>query len=135
MKSTVLKAWMMACARLALVFLLLTCFMTGTGLTADKPSVKTGPVTQVTSESFTITGTANPNGSTTRCHFQFGTTPQYEQGSSGNYFAGSGTSDMTLMLVIRASQVNAVYHYRLVCENGAGVSYGADMTYKTKSSD
>ena len=102
--------------------------------TAPKPSVKTGPPTQITTNSARLTGTVNPNGLKTSCHFKYGNTTAYETGV-GMPPVGNGTSNVTVYVDLTKLHVNAIYHYQLVCENSSGITYGSDMAFKTKASD
>jgi hypothetical protein len=102
--------------------------------TAPKPSVKTGPAIQITSNSARLTGTVNPNGLKTSCQFKLGKTTVYESGIGASP-AGNGTSNVTVYLDLKQLHVNTVYHYQLECENSSGVSYGSDMSFKTKASN
>jgi phosphodiesterase/alkaline phosphatase D-like protein len=101
--------------------------------TAPKPSVTTGPAASVTTESARVTGTVNPNGLPTTCHFVYGTTTNYKQGI-GKLAAGNGTSNVKIAIDLTGLHPNTSYHYELVCENSSGIVYGSDMAFKTKSS-
>jgi len=102
--------------------------------TAPKPSVKTGPPTQVTTQSARLTGTVNPNGLKTSCHFQYGTTTDYKTGV-GTSPVGNGTSNVAVYVDLTKLHVDSIYHYALVCESSSGISYGSDMAFKTKSAN
>jgi hypothetical protein len=103
--------------------------------TAPKPSAKTGPAVQVTTQTARVTGVVNPNGSKTVCHFQYGTTPQHEIAGIGQLLVGNGTSNVPAAIDLTNLHVNATYHYELVCENSSGITYGSDMVFKTKLSN
>lgn len=119
---------------------------------AAAPTVVTGNASEITDESATLTGTVNPNGDATTVVCPPGikapslycatvnrpTTYYFEYGTTTSY--GSRTPTATLSSSTTATAVSAgvqgleastTYHYRLVASNGAGTSYGADMTFET----
>lgn len=102
----------------------------GIALAAASPAVKTGGAAKITQESATLTGTVNPNGSSTTYYFQWGLTTGY--GVSGSaHSAGSGSRDVSVRETASGLSPGTTYHYRLVATNGAGTSVGADRTFKT----
>jgi hypothetical protein len=104
---------------------------------APKPDVKTGPATQITTNSARLTGTVNPHGLKTTCWFRFGTTTEYGTGigTSPVSSGGIGPSTVPVYVDVNKLHVNTVYHYQLVCENSSGLTAGADMSFKTKASN
>jgi hypothetical protein len=101
---------------------------------APPPSVKTGPPTNITTNSARLTGTVNPNGVKTMCQFQYGTTTDYKTGI-GTSPAGNGTSQINVYVDLNKLHVDTIYHYQLKCESSSGFSLGSDMAFKTKSSN
>jgi phosphodiesterase/alkaline phosphatase D-like protein len=95
------------------------------------PKVTTGPAKHVTDTSATLTGTVNPNGSPTSCHFEYGQTRHYGS-TTPSQNVGSGTKPVKVSATITGLTPNTKYHYRLVCTNLGGQGTGGDKTFKTK---
>jgi hypothetical protein len=98
------------------------------------PAVTTGPAISVRKSTATLTGTINPNGLATTYHFEYGEDTNYGK-STSETDAGSGTDDVSVAVSIAKLKEDTVYHFRLVAINGAGVTYGEDMAFKTKDDD
>jgi len=94
------------------------------------PTVTTGSATPITSESATLKGKVNPNGSITEAHFEYGTTTSYGSTSSSEDI-GAGTSSVTVSATISGLISDTTYHYRLAATNIEGTSSGTDMTFYT----
>lgn len=93
------------------------------------PSASTGAASGVTSSQALLAGTAVADAAAS-AHFQYGTSAAY----------GMATPSQALTAAIRPHALSATvaglaasttYHYRLVSENAAGVSYGVDETFTT----
>jgi len=139
MKPTMSKTGKMVFAQLVLVFLLLTCFLAGTGMAAGKPSAVTKAATFVSYCTARLNGTANPNGLLTTIYWEYGTTTAYGKKTSV-WSVGSGTSDVTFYAdvgnvppKVGSLTPNTTYHFRFVAENSAGKAYGADMAFTTQA--
>ena len=97
------------------------------------PDVTTGGA-DVTPTTATVHGTVNPDGlDTTDCHFEFGPTTSYNEGSvtcaEGKVLTGSGDSPVSA--VLEDLTPGTTYHYRLVANNENGISTpGSDQTFK-----
>jgi hypothetical protein len=94
------------------------------------PAVTTGPASNVTANSATVTGTANPNGQSTMVHFEYGTTTGYGA-STPDQNIGSGTGAVDVAANLTGLAPNTTYHYRLVGTNASGTTVGADQTFTT----
>jgi hypothetical protein len=99
-------------------------------LALTKPSVSTGPAHQVSYASAVLTGTVNPNGSSTSYYFEYGSTKRYG-GQSTIASAGSGTRSVKVSIPIGGLRPITLYHYRLVAVNGSGASIGSDRVFLT----
>ena len=77
-------------------------------------------------------GTVNPNGTSTTYWFQYGTTTSYGL-QTGTHSAGSGTSDRPVSAHLSGLAAGTTYHYRLVAQNAAGTTQGADQTFTTSA--
>jgi hypothetical protein len=112
----------------------------GTSVGADQafttdpaPTVSTGSATSITSSSAVVNGIVNPQGHSTRYFFQYGTTTSYGvQTSPGG--AGSGTGNVAVHQTLTGLAPSTTYHYRIVAQNSAGQSTGADQMLTTSSS-
>ncbi len=101
--------------------------------TPPAPSVTTGPAGRITTKSAVLTGTVNPNGLQTTCHFEYGKTTSYAAGI-GVIAAGNGTGSVPIKLEWATFDPGTTYHYKLACENSTGPASGADMTFTTNAS-
>jgi hypothetical protein len=99
-----------------------------------EPVVTTGSAKSVKSSAAMLTGTVNPNGLPTTYHFEFGKDTSYGN-TTAETDAGSGIDDVEVSVGIAKLSDDRIYHFRLVAMNGAGTTYGNDMTFKTKKHD
>lgn len=99
-------------------------------LAGSSPTVATGGHSHVTDNTAVLSGTVNPNGSTTTYYFQWGLTTAYGVDSVAHK-AGQGTKPVSVSTTATGLIPGTVYHYRLVATNGAGTTIGADRTFKT----
>ena len=96
------------------------------------PLAQSGPASNVTTDSATLAGTVNPQGSQSTYAFEYGTSTSYgasvpaPEGS-----AGTGTSNTPVSLTISGLLAGTTYHYRLLARNEDGSSYGADTVFRT----
>jgi hypothetical protein len=94
---------------------------------AYPPTVTTGSAANLTGTTATLNGTANANGSATTCHFDYGTTASYGT-QTADTAAGAGTTSVNVSNDL-SGLIASTYHYRLVCANSGGTSYGSDSTF------
>ncbi len=97
---------------------------------ATPPSASTGPVTAVGSTSATLTGSVNPNGTSTNWYFEYGTSTSYGTKTSSKS-AGSGTGSGGVSADITGLAAGTSYHYRLVATSSAGTTRGVDGIFAT----
>jgi hypothetical protein len=100
--------------------------------TPSAPSATTSYASHATYSSVIVYGYVNPHGAATGCSFQYGTTTGYG-GQTPLAPAGNGTMTIKLSQTITGLQPGTTYHYRIAAVNGAGLTYGADRTFKTAS--
>ena len=112
------RAATVACAVTYLVY-------EGTG-----PAATTDPESSVTATSATLNGRVNPNGASTTCYFDYGTTPSFGQRSASDN-AGSGSSAISVSIPVTGLTSETVYYFRMVASNQNGVAYGATETLTT----
>lgn len=99
--------------------------------TASAPTVTTGPATNVTQNTVTLTGKVDAHGVSTTYTFQYGISTNYgSQTTAVAVPAGSGA--VTVTSSIQGLKAGQAYHYRLVAVNASGTTNGADATFKTK---
>ena len=99
---------------------------------ASVPGASTGPATNVTFDSATLTGVVNPNKEDTTYYFEYGTTTAY--GAKTPDATVGGNAGKEVDATITGLAPNTVYHYRLVATNPSGTDTGADMTFTTAAS-
>jgi phosphodiesterase/alkaline phosphatase D-like protein len=104
-------------------------FFTGTSL----PTVTTGAASNIGTTGATLSGTVNANDSSTTVTFEFGETTGYGRVATADQSPVSGSGDTAVSADITALSVNTTYHYRVVGQNAAGTSNGADMTFTTNA--
>src|SRR5574337_1225790 len=95
-----------------------------------RPQCTTGSATNVTSNSATLNGLVNANGLSTTAWFEYGMT----SGSYGNKLPTqsiSGSSDTSVSDIISGLSEGTTYYYRLVAQNSAGTTYGAEKSFTT----
>jgi hypothetical protein len=92
------------------------------------PSVATANAVPVSTSAESVLGTVNPNGSATRYHFQYGTTPAYGA-ITPIESAGAGASPVQESASVNGLTPGTVYHYRMVATSAAGTVVGGDQTF------
>ncbi len=97
-------------------------------MTAVSPLAETTIGTNVTQTEVTLNGVVNPNGSTTKYYFEYGTASYGTRTSETT--AGSGTTNVKVSLTITGLAPGA-YHFRIVASSSAGTTYGEDVTFAT----
>jgi hypothetical protein len=95
-----------------------------------RPIVQTGPTLDIGASTARPTGTVNPQGRGTTWYFEYGTTTRYSS-RTPRRSAGSGFGDEAVSALISRLRPAVTYHYRLVAQNGAGTTRGADLTFRT----
>jgi alpha-tubulin suppressor-like RCC1 family protein len=80
--------------------------------------------------SVSLTGTANPNSKDTTVYFQYGTSTAYQYATVLQNI-GSGTGDINVTADLTGILADTEYHYRLLANNIDGLSLSADQTFRT----
>jgi trimeric autotransporter adhesin len=80
----------------------------------------------------TLSGTVNPNGTTTTWHFEYGKTVSYGTSTSPTS-AGTGTANTGVSESLTDLAPGTTYHYRLVATSTGGTTNGADGIFNTAS--
>jgi hypothetical protein len=94
------------------------------------PVVSTGGASSLGESTATIDGTVNPNGLASTASFQYGTTAAYGLSTAGQS-AGSSETTASVDASIAGLAPATTYHFRILAESSAGISYGADQTFTT----
>lgn len=97
-----------------------------------QPMATTAPATNIKSNSATLNGQVNPNGSTTMVRFEFGPTISY--GQTEPETDQSGTSSRGVSVQVTALSPNTTYHFRVVAQNAFGMAIGEDQCFRTSPS-
>jgi hypothetical protein len=92
---------------------------------AAAPSATTGPVSSVGATTATVSGSVNPNGTSTSWKVEYGTSTSYGS-STASANAGSGTSSVAVSGSLSGLKPGTAYHYRVVATNSSGTAHGAD---------
>jgi hypothetical protein len=95
-------------------------------LAAEAPAVETGPATDVTGTTATLTATVT--GPATGAGFEYGTNTAY--GSSvGAVYSEEMEGSFTVALTVEGLTPNTLYHYRATAAKGIETSTGEDRTF------
>ena len=88
--------------------------------------------TAVNTNSATLNGAVNPNGTTAFAWFQWGTSTSYGN-STTRTNAGSGSSAVPWGAVVTGLVPGTLYHFRAAATNSVGTNYGSDSTFTTSN--
>jgi hypothetical protein len=107
-------------------------------VTSPPASVATGQPLVTGGGTGAFSGSANPEGSPTTVHFEYGLDPKYFGGGPVVYNAstpsqviGSDFTTHAFSASVSGLVPNALYHVRVVATNSAGTSVGPDVTFMT----
>jgi phosphodiesterase/alkaline phosphatase D-like protein len=114
----------------AVAALAIAALMEVASAAAAAPSATTGPITSVGPTTATISGTVNPNGTSTTARFEYGTSTSYgSQTQSAS--VGSGTNGVGVSASLSGLKPGTTYHYRVIATSSAGTTRGEDGTLTT----
>jgi hypothetical protein len=94
------------------------------------PYAATGPTTQVSTSSATVTGVINPNGQKTSWYFQYGLSSSYSS-QTVMQTVPAGTSPVPVSQQISGLASGMIFHYRIVAVNRGVTEYGNDAAFMT----
>ena len=101
-------------------------------LTTNKaPTATTGTATSVSSNSATLNGTVNPNGTSTTVVFEYGLSTGYGSTATAAQSPLTGTISQAVNAGITGLTQGTTYHYRVAATNSEGTTYGSDRTLTT----
>ena len=94
------------------------------------PVVNTGPSSEVTQTSVTLTGRVDAEGLQTSYEFDIGTGTA---GEGAKLFGNAGQSTRTETIAVSLAFLipGTTYHYRIIATNTDGTSYGQEQTFTT----
>jgi hypothetical protein len=99
---------------------------------ATLPSATTVTASAITDASALLVGRANPNGSESTYHFEYGRSTSYgTTAPKPAAFIGSGTTEQLVSTTVTQLLPGTTYHFRLCATNDQGTSCGADRTFAT----
>ena len=98
---------------------------------ATPPVATTGAVEAITQTGATLTGTVDRNDGATTYHFEYGTSPAYGLSTPETAIPEGGTDPVTVKAPIAGLTRDTTYNYRLVATNPAGISRGANRTFRS----
>ena len=98
---------------------------------ATPPVATTGAAEAITQTGATLTGTVDRNDGATTYHFEYGTSPAYGLTTPETAIPEGGTDPVTVKAPITGLTRDTTYNYRLVATNPAGISRGANRTFRT----
>jgi uncharacterized protein (TIGR02145 family) len=103
--------------------------------TLTLPSATTMTAQYVFPTSATLTGYVNANGNTTSIKFEYGKTTSYGSILLGIPDNANGTTDVPSRVDLTGLTKSTNYHFRIIAENRAGITYGEDKTFTTPEND
>jgi hypothetical protein len=98
---------------------------------ATPPVATTGAAEAISQTGATLTGTVDRNDGETHYQFEYGTSAGYGLTTPDTTIPEGGTDPVTVKAPITGLTLDTLYHYRLVATNEAGISRGADRTFRT----
>lgn len=102
----------------------------GNGTPNSPPLANTVGSADVTAQSATLIGSANPNGGTTFVRFEYGPTTAYGSVSETRSL-GNGQDLSTVVIPVSDLVPGTTYHFRTVASNSSGTDVGEDATFTT----
>lgn len=94
------------------------------------PYLSSQAATGLDSTTAALNAAINPNGFATTWRVELGTTTAYGLTSLSQTLA-AGTANVNALLNVAGLAPGTVYHFRIVAQNSAGTSTGADQTFTT----
>jgi hypothetical protein len=94
-------------------------------------NLKTEPATNITRSEARLNGSFEGNGEATTYHFEYGLTGEPYEKVTTVESAGSPTGPETVFTDVEGLKAGMTYHFRVVAENGLGLSKAQDLTFVT----
>ena len=90
----------------------------------------TGPASEITPSTATLSGSYTGDGTDTHVYFEYGTTESYGLKTSPvDQGAGENRQEASAAIEGLDFTLNPIYHFRIVAINGLGMSIGQDRTF------
>ncbi len=100
--------------------------------TSGQPRITYEPTTAIGHEAAAIHAKVDPDKLATTYRFQYGESSAYgSEVPVGGQSIGEGEAPVAVSASLANLQIGVVYHYRVLAENSAGVTAGADETFET----
>jgi phosphodiesterase/alkaline phosphatase D-like protein len=101
-------------------------------VSANAPSVVTAAASAVTSQSATVAGTVNPQGTATTAWFEWATSPGLDTyAQSPPQGVGAGTSPLTVSQPLAGLSPATTWYYRAAAANASGTARGSIASFTT----
>ncbi len=98
----------------------------------DPPVIASESATSVRKHGATLSGTVNPDGASTTCRLEYGTSVAYRATVPCSSGPGSGTGPVVVAIpALRGLASHTTYHYRIDATNAGGTTNGPDRTFRT----
>jgi hypothetical protein len=94
------------------------------------PYISSQSASGIDSKTALLNAAINPNGFSTTWRVELGTTNAYGQSSLTQAIA-AGTANVSTGINVAGLAPGTTYHFRIVSQNNAGISTGADQTFTT----
>ena len=102
-----------------------------TSATTTSPTIITGTATNVTTNSATLNGIVNPNGSLAAVSFQYGITTSYGSQVGATPSPVNGSSNVNVSASITGLQANSTYHFRIQTISNGNTKNSSDASFTT----
>jgi len=99
--------------------------------TSGPPRIVYEPVSGVGQEEATVHAQIDPDQLASSYRVQYGETSSYGSEAPGGEGIAPGSGFVAVSITLPGLAVGATYHFRVVAENEAGISYGEDQTFTT----
>jgi phosphodiesterase/alkaline phosphatase D-like protein len=100
--------------------------------TSGRPRITNEAATGLSHEGATIHAKVDPDKLATTYRFEYGETSSYgAEVPLGGQSIGEGETPVAVSATLASLKIGTTYHYRVVAENSAGVTLGADQTFET----
>lgn len=99
----------------------------------ERPVAITGAASDISQTAATLGGKVNPEGGSTTCEFEYGTTASYGSSAPCADSPGSGSGEVAVGAALSGLTAGTTYHFRISATNAGGTSKGADATFTTSA--